>query len=443
MVREVFALDLTHLIDSRIIFLDSSHYLRLMKETISILLLLLILALVADASLVASTADNSTSNITSSRIQLADLWTDRGGTGLNVSCGYYKVGERAVIHFKLYQAMYVELYIIRPDGTRIKIMNSTFLGPGIDYRTSPILFIDPGTRTVQLLGARSHALLDSCKLFVGEKVVGGDIWTERGGKGRDNPGGTFPPLSPIKVAFMVNTTADVELKAVTSKGERSIYEGVAEAGKVRYVYVEALREGTLTLKLIYDNRTLDSCKILILVPTEEYPPSLRISRINVSGLTVEISGEVKPGTPNATVRLIWKWGDGSEEEGPFPKRHVYRKEGNYTIRLIAKQSDGLSSNFTYRVHVSRPSETTSSKGPEVETPEVTTSYVTKVVTVTPRAEKEASPPYQLIAFALGGITAIVLSILLSKLLEGKEEENRGIESKSAGDDRPSSQGSSP
>ncbi len=390
---------------------------------------LLILAISISLIMVsAANNPNSTSNETTSH-QLADVWTDRGGKGLNKSCGYYKVGESATIHFKLYQAMYVELYIVRPDGTRIKIMNSSFLGPGVEYKISPILFIDSGTRTIQLLGAMSHTVLDSCKLFVGEKMVGGDIWTEKGGRGKDVPGGTFPPLSPIKISFMVNSTADVELKAITSKGEKSVYKGLTEAGKVQYVYIEALQEGSLTLKLIYNNRTLDSCKILILVPTEEYPPSLRISSVNISGLTVEIYGEIKPGTPNSTVKLIWEWGDGSKEEGPFPRRHVYKQEGNYTIRLIAEQSDGLSSNFTYRVHVSKPTETSSSKSEsEAEIPKVTTSYVTKVVTVAPKTEKEESFPYQLIALALGGIFAVMLFLLLSKFIGYKENHNNESES---------------
>ena len=40
--------------------------------------------------------------------QGADLWSDRGGEGLNVTCGYYKVGEGAVIYFKVPSVMYVE-----------------------------------------------------------------------------------------------------------------------------------------------------------------------------------------------------------------------------------------------------------------------------------------------------------------------------------------------
>ncbi len=397
------------------------------------LLSLLILTISISLAMVSAVNDSNSSNTMTSHAQLADVWTSKGGEGLNNSCGYYKVGEKAIIHFRLYQAMYVELYIIRPDGTRIKIMNASFLSPGIEYKTPPILFIDPGIRTIQLLGARSHAVLDSCKLFVGEKMIEGDIWTEKGGRGKDAPGGTFPPLSPIKVAFMVNTTADVELRAITSRGGKSIYEGVAEADKAQYVYIEALREGFLTLKLIYDNRTLDSCKIMILVPTEEYPPSLRINSVNISGLTVEISGEVKPETSNATVKLIWEWGDGSKEEGPFPQRHVYRKGGDYTIRLIAEQSDGLSSNFTYRVHVSRPIETTTPRTEsKVETSRMTTSYITKVVTVAPKSEKEESPPYQLIALALGGVAAVILFLLLSKFVGYREESHIGDKSGEGG-----------
>ncbi|HDI74216.1 MAG TPA: hypothetical protein ENF57_04355 [Candidatus Korarchaeota archaeon] len=354
--------------------------------------------------------------------QGADLWSDRGGEGLNVTCGYYKVGEGAVIYFKVPSVMYVELYIIRPDGSKVRIMNASMAGPGTVYKTPPILFIDAGTRIVQLIGARSHAVLDSCKLYVMKGVVGGDVWTENGGRGKDSPGGTFPPLSPIKVAFKVNVTTEVELKAITPKGEQVVFEGVAEAGKIKYVYIEALQEGLLTLKLLHGDAILDTCQLMILLPVEEYPPSLEVERINVDGLSVRIEGKAESGTPNTTVNLIWDWGDGTREEGPFPRSHTYKEGGTYTITIMAQQSDGLSSNFTYVVRVKKPAEERAPKTTSETrtTHSKTTSLITKVITVTSKTERREGFPYQAVAFLLGALVTVVAFILLTRFL-GKNQ----------------------
>ena len=380
-------------------------------------------------------ADPETTPATSTRGQLADIWSDRGGEGVNVSCGYYRVGEKVTLYFRVYSAMYIELYIIRPDGSRIRLINVSMAGPGVVYRTPPILLIDEGPRTVQLIGARSHQILDSCKFYVTKEAVGGDVWTDEGGKGLGTPGGTFPPLKPIRVAIRVNSTAQVELRTVTSKGERVIFRGQLKANEVRYVYLEALQEGVITLELLHDGKILDTCRLLIIQPVEENPPTLEVDGVKVSGLTVTVKGKAEPGTPNATVNLRWIWGDGSEEEGAFPKSHTYSEGGTYTITIVAEQSDGLSSNFTYTVHVSPP-ETAIERGEGSEmrpTPTrsrpSTPSTVTRVVTVTPEPERiETSPSTQpALAFLLGSLITVLSFLIISRLLrrEGKVEEVPG------------------
>ena len=368
---------------------------------------------------------------TTSQNQLADVWSDRGGEGLNVSCGRYRVGEEVTLYFKVSNVMYIELYIIRPDGSRIRLMNVSMAGPGVVYRTPPILLIDEGPRIVQLIGARSHQILDSCKFYVTKEVVGGDIWTDEGGKGQGAPGGTFPPLRPIRVALRVNSTADVELRAITSKGEQVIFKGQLEADKVRYVYLEALQEGVITLELLHDGKVLDTCRLIITIPVEENPPSLEVDGVTVSGLTVTVNGRVEVGTPNATVNIRWIWGDGTEEEGDFPRTHTYSKGGRYTITIIAEQSDGLSSDFTYTVHVSSPETAAVRKaeeGTSTSSRSPLPSTITRVITVTPERIETPSPPYPALAFLLGSAVTLISFLIISRLLRGGgtgDESGRG------------------
>ncbi len=370
---------------------------------------------------------------TSPQSQLADVWSDRGGEGPNVSCGHYRVGEEVTLYFKVSNVMYIELYIIRPDGSRIRLMNVSMAGPGVVYKTPPILLMDEGPRVVQLIGARSHQILDSCKFYVTKEVVGGDVWTDEGGKGRGTPGGTFPPLKPIRVAIRVNSTAEVELRAITSKGEQIIFKGQLEANKVRYVYLEALQEGVITLELLHDGKVLDTCRLLITLPTEQNPPLLEVDGVTVSGLTVTVNGKVEPGTPNTTVNLRWMWGDGTEEEGGFPKSHTYNRGGRYTITIVAEQSDGLSSNFTYTVQVSQPETTSEVKkesqiGPSTTSRSPTPSTITRVITVTPERIEKSTLPYPALAFLLGSLVTVISFLVISRLLrrqDGSTESGQG------------------
>ncbi len=389
---------------------------------------LLLTLLIAVGSVQAS--PETTTPETSLQSQLADVWSDRGGEGLNVSCGHYRVGEEVTLYFKVSNVMYIELYIIRPDGSRIRLMNVSMAGPGVVYKTPPILLIDEGPRTVQLIGARSHQILDSCKFYVTKEVVGGDVWTDEGGRGQGTPGGTFPPLKPIRIAIRVNSTAEVELRAITSKGEQVLFKGKLEANKVRYVYLEALQEGVITLELLHDGKVLDTCRLLITLLVEENPPVLEVDGITVSGLTVTVNGKVEPGTSNATVNLRWMWGDGTEDEGVFPKSHTYSKGGRYTITIIAEQSDGLSANFTYTVQVSSPETATEVreesrvKGTSTSSQPLVPSTVTRVITVTPERIETPPSPYPALAFLLGSVVTIFSFLMISRLLRRQDTGER-------------------
>ncbi len=354
----------------------------------------------------------------------ADIWSDRGGRGLNQSCGRYRVGEEVTLYFEVSGPMYVELYVIRPDGSTVELMNVSMAGPGVIYRTPPMLLVDEGPRLVRLVGARSHQVLDSCRFYVVREILAGDVWTDAGGRGENVSGGSFPPLVPVRVSFTVNSTADVELVAESSRGGQVLYRGRVEAGEVKHVYMEAVREGRVVLRLVHGNETLDTCEIIIrsLEVEEASPPILEVDEVRVSGLRVELEGRVEPGTPNSTVSLVCDWGDGSREENAsFPLVHTYRRGGTYRMRLVARQSDGLSSNFTYTVKVAPPPPpkttplggATGSPPPRSASPQPST--VTKVVTVTPEGgrSKTADPA---LAFVLGSAVALISFLLISKAL---------------------------
>ena len=71
-------------------------------------------------------------------------------------------------------------------------------------------------------------------------------------------------------------------------------------------------------------------------------PEFAIEAVEIQGLTVAIAGSVTPGSGDASiVDVRWDWGDGISESREFPVSHVYETGGQYTIALVAHQSDGL------------------------------------------------------------------------------------------------------
>jgi hypothetical protein len=191
-----------------------------------------------------------------------------------------------------------------------------------------------------------------------------------------------------------------------------LFSGRLEGGKTKAILLEGLREGKYTLKLLQGNKILDSCSFSVIKPVQRVPPSIRISSIDVNGSIVSINGEALPGTPNASLVISWDWGDGSYEEGPFPRTHKYEKEGKYTIRIVARQSDGLSANFTYSIFITPATPTEVAE--ESVTSEVKAMNVTKEETVTIVEEKT---PSELIAFILGALISALIITAISRILK--------------------------
>ncbi len=393
---------------------------------------LALLAVILTAALITASADsNSLSNGLYNALEapLADVWTDKGGRGLNASGGYYKVGDEITIYFNVSKFMYVELYDILPDGTKVRLVDRSMAGPGVIYRVK-ITVLNPGPRTFQLIGGYSRSVLDSCTVHV--LTAGrpsGDIWTDRGGRGHSIPGGVYAPGEKILLYFKVNMTSTIEIKVKLPDGsERVILEDQLDGNRKYYVYVEApKKEGKIYFYLIHSDQVLDSCQVSVAsVELEQYPPIIEVTSIEVRDTIVTVRGKVYPGSSNTSIEDIsWDWGDGIRESGDFPKEHEYRSPGVYVITITVKQSDGLRSNFTYTVTVPvkealSPKPTTTSKEPELRT-----TTVTEVYTVPFTREVEppkGEPPW--IYFILGvSITFAVLGALeIVKRRRGSSEE---------------------
>lgn len=357
---------------------------------------------------------------------IADIWSERGGEGQNWTCGYAKVGENITFFFKVSSPIYLRIVIVRPDGSEVEVMKTSQVFPGITYKFHQ-LFIDPGTRFIKLIGGVSGRVLDYCAFHVVTSLAGGDIWTDAGGRGYGVEGGFFEINSPIGVWVKLNSSSEVRILLQDGKGKEAlIFQGSLEGERSRRIVVEIGEVGNYTLKLLQGSRLLDYCQISVIKPLERFPPSIRIFSVSVNGSIVTIEGEATPGTPGERVEVVWDWGDGLIESNPFPGRHNYSESGVYTIRIIAKQSDGLSSNYTYTVMIA-PRETTTevTKATVSTTPtQIIEENKTEETTMQPRESSPASR--ELLAFLLGVFISATIFLVASRMLRrGETSSERG------------------
>jgi Leucine-rich repeat (LRR) protein len=76
-----------------------------------------------------------------------------------------------------------------------------------------------------------------------------------------------------------------------------------------------------------------------------------------------VDGAVYPGIDGSIItRVHWEWGDGDSEDDWFPASHTYETYGEYTIKITAYQSDGLTSTKTFIFYA--PVDTTSVTFPD-------------------------------------------------------------------------------
>lgn len=349
----------------------------------------------------------------------ADIWSEKGGEGPNVTCGYVKVGENLTLFFKVSSPMYARIVIVKPDGSEVEVMKISQLFPDVVYKFYQV-FIDPGMRVVKLVGGTSGRVLDYCTVHVVTYFAGGDVWTDAGGRGYGVDGGYFTANTPFGVWLRLNVSSEARLVLQDPRGkENTVFSGSLEGGKSKRIVLELGELGNYTLKLMQGNLLLDYCVVSIIKPVERYPPSIRISSISLNGSRVSIEGEATPGTPDEELRVIWDWGDGSRDEGPFPKSHVYEKSGVYTIRIVAMQSDGLSANFTYVILV-----------PPAEEAGITTARPAENRTLENRTQQETSKEQEreqvgneVLAFILGALVTALMFLVVSRLIRRSEEVN--------------------
>ena len=92
-------------------------------------------------------------------------------------------------------------------------------------------------------------------------------------------------------------------------------------------------------------------------------PDLNVLLSEIDGLTMVVDGAVYPGIDGSIItRVHWEWGDGDSEDDWFPASHTYETYGEYTIKITAYQSDGLTSTKTFIFYA--PVDTTSVTFPD-------------------------------------------------------------------------------
>ncbi len=86
------------------------------------------------------------------------------------------------------------------------------------------------------------------------------------------------------------------------------------------------------------------------------PPLLIPGTPSIENLTCTMYGTVTPGSVNVTlVSTRWDWGDSRPPEyHGFPYSHVYSSPDNYTLSIIALQSDGQNTTKTVNISVLKP-----------------------------------------------------------------------------------------
>lgn len=350
------------------------------------------------------------------RVSSADIWSERDGGGPNTTCGYVKVGENVTFLFRVSSPMYVRIVIVKPDGSEVEVMKSSQVFPGVVYKFYQ-LFLEPGMRVIKLIGGASGNVLDYCTLHVVTSFAGGDVWTDAGGRGYGVHGGYFTVGTPFGVWLRLNVTAEAKLVLLDPRNrESSIFSGSLDGEKSRRIVLELEEVGNYTLKLLHGNRVLDYCYISVIKPIERYPPSIKISSISLNGSKVSIYGEAVPGTPGEELEVLWDWGDGRTEVGPFPKSHTYGESGVYTIRITARQPDGLSANFTYTILIP-PGEVrvATTRAAEGVTPPVGNRTEERTSTT----EREGvQVGREVLAFILGALISALAFLIASRLLRG-------------------------
>ena len=351
---------------------------------------------------------------------IADIWSDRGGEGQNATCGYAKIGENVTFYFKVKLPTYLRIVIIRPDGSEVEVMKNSQVSPEVTYKFHQV-FIDPGTRFIKLVGGVSGRVLDYCVFHVVTSIVGGDVWTDAGGRGYGVEGGIFEVNSPIGVWVKLNSSSEIRLVLRDSKGrERVVFQGSLEGERSRRIVMEVSEAGNYTINLLQGNSILDYCQISVIKPVERFPPSIRVRSVIVNGSRVTVEGEAMPGTPGERIEVIWDWGDGSIEIKQFPGIHDYSESGVYTIKVIAKQSDGLSSNFTYTVVITLERMISELTTPSENTTAIKIIEENRSEETSPLPQREAPISQELLAFLLGVLVSAIIFLTVSKILRRGE-----------------------
>lgn len=303
-------------------------------------------------------------NLVSTQGLRVDIYTEKGGRGLNVPIGTYTVGDTIKVYIYVSRNCTIEFDLITPDGsvwnrmygpvnngTMIDYVNAQYpIGkwaffvkakagtesasdtaafvviekePYICTKT-PSLNLDIATRIDE---ARFNGKVVGVYLYPAGDVHSWDIFVDKMFFGPD----------------IRNLTVKVQLMGITRMPNFPpgyVDYGITLGDAVEvYGLVQKDGRGTFVILNGFENYYIKKSSTIC-----QSPEIILFTReVSADNLTVRIDGIAMPGSQNTTITSVnWNWGDGQSSDQQFPATHTYAAIGNYVILIKASQSDGLS-----------------------------------------------------------------------------------------------------
>jgi hypothetical protein len=313
------------------------------------------------ASTDGSRSENNSLNSTSSGARQADIYTEKGGLGSNVTIGTYTIGDTIKVFILVDQNCTLEEDLITPGGsvwlrmkgsvtnrtiidyvdTQYPIGNWTLLVKAVSGGTSAsdtaafeIIdkepYICPKKQPLKLdnVSAIEEARFEGKVVRVYRYPVGyvhgWDILVDRVYFGPDIGNLTVqtqvtdiarsPDSPPGYLDYNITLGDRVEVYGLVYQKDNDT--SVKLNGSENY-YIKTLR-------------TLYRSPEIVIFTREVFP----------NNLTAKIDGIAVSGSRNVTLTKVnWSWSDGQSSDQQFPATHTYTELGTYIILIKAFQSD--------------------------------------------------------------------------------------------------------
>ncbi len=295
-----------------------------------------------------------------------DIWTDRGGQGLNTSGGIYRIGDNILIYFQVDTDSHVQVVDEYPNGSR-KILFDSQIAGGKVYKLSGVMGQPPGYRIFHLIANGQE--VDSSRVDVlstpecsvttdkPKYMLGENVQIKMSPK-------TWPPVADFGYQLRIYMPNGTELEKINCQSGIDTYE--LKAGPVPGQY-----KVELWFLVFYPNATSEVCSSTQYeVVQPEYVKFRGIVKSIASRYDIEISinevihdpeGKLKPGD---TAHLDISCEENCNVSWPLQKGdivEVYARHYVYNYQWNKNYSIGVwiySRNNPYDGYVEKIGETT-------------------------------------------------------------------------------------